>query len=922
MGHGSSVEAPPLEVLRAVAEGQPAAQVAAKRASGYAAAAAGRERGPAAAGAVVVARGPAARPVEDARRARRRDLGLGAGAGDGGAASPPPPASPRGSGSGGAESLSVRYAAGRGGASALRSMVANDVQGPSRPREALRFQKGDTIPLAKATVVAFVGSGAFGDVYRVDVRGRSWAMKAIRLGGAETGERSGSALERRAKLELDLCNEAAVALCVPPHRRVAALRFLTPDPRSPTELLVFSDFVDGATLAVLLSSARADRSDSRGALYKRPRADVVNVAKRLTAQLFAALAHCHGAGVLHCDVKPENVLIDGAAQLRLADFGLAAVAEGTTPWTAGQARAAEPRAELTGCTRTYASPETARLLEALKATRNPLRYGALKRAHPASAATTDLWAAALTCLQIWGGPVGDLEPWDHGRGELGGAALENFLKRPLAPEAVAAWTWEDACGFLDGAAGAAKAREGSPRQKAWAPPRVVDGEGLAQLSTAVVRRVLRACLAAAPRDRPAHGGAVVEMLRGEAADELSDESSDHGDDDDVEPPPPATSEEPSPAAARERAEALETVPSPPDLEGKQCQGRLEAFLHLQQGLVHARGELAAGDGAENAETTAHLWLVESSRVDHWGRRRRIPLPRDVALAVDGAPKGATAALPGGGVFDGAKLELALGGGAPRRLARLPRAASRAGDAAAHAAYAQRMLRDAVRRADGGAVAELVEDEAFPPSRGPRGTLAGGGADALLAAVSRGDAAAVGALVERLGARVDGDPSGAVAPAHVAAGRGDATCSARQRRGSRGVAPAEAGGAPRTPLEHAASRGHDDAVDALLDLGAAPSPGALLLARARGEDEGRREGRARARGARRRVAVAGGRRRGAGRAGGGGGEGGGALGGGEGRPRRANSDGDRFASPWPDIVSLIEEGPKSRRRRSHDEGPAS
>ena len=52
------------------------------------------------------------------------------------------------------------------------------------------------------------------------------------------------------------------------------------------------------------------------------------------------------------------------------------------------------------------------------------------------------------------------------------------------------------------------------------------------------------------------------------------------------------------------------------------------------------------------------------------------------------------------------------------------------------------------------------------------------------------------------------------------------------------------------------------------------------------------------------------------------EGGGALAGGEGRPRRANSDGDRFASPWPDIISLIEEGPKSRRRRSHDEGPAS
>ncbi|KAH8059869.1 hypothetical protein JL720_13677 [Aureococcus anophagefferens] len=886
------------------------------------------------------------------------------------------------SGSGGAESLSVRYAAGRGGASALRSMVANDVQGPSRPREALRFQKGDTIPLAKATVVAFVGSGAFGDVYRVDVRGRSWAMKAIRLGGAETGERS-------------------------------ALR--------------------GA-------------------------------------------AHCHGAGVLHCDVKPENVLIDGAAQLRLADFGLAAVAEGTTPWTAGTARAAEPRAELTGCTRTYASPETARLLEALKATRNPLRYGALKRAHPASAATTDLWAAALTCLQIWGGPVGDLEPWDHGRGELGGAALENFLKRPLAPEAVAAWTWEDACGFLDGAAGAAKAREGSPREKAWAPPRVVDGEGLAQLSTAVrrgasldgdailksclppfeesarvfarrgglrhvaaaklravfrsalapyplpkiVRRVLRACLAAAPRDRPAHGGAVVEMLRGEAADELSDEESDHGDDDDVEPPPPATSEEPSPArrpasgrspaedvvprrvahqpgqhararlrgrvlrrgaallrARRARApravpgdeareagrvlaravrlnaprrvpgplrprrrrraraafsllrlgrllrrvaaaaaaeaaalgrggtvgaalsaravaalgppvsaamgfdglevrgssrtlgsdggdsrvedverrllgsrrlraavagggcvsalalrlflraaaclaadadypsgrrdallavqEALETVPSPPDLEGKQCQGRLEAFLHLQQGLVHARGELAAGDGAEHAETTAHLWLA-----------RRPPCP---AAARSTARSSS---------WRSAAARAAAREAAARGLAR--------GGAASAAAYAQRMLRDAVRRADGAAVAELVEDEAFPPSWAPvwKSTTGAARGDARgrrrrappPAAVSRGDAAAVGALVERLGARVDGDPSGAVAPAHVAAGRGARTAlkgadlGGAARRGRRRAADA---------LEHAASRGHDDAVDALLDLGAAPSPGALLLA---------------------------------------------------------------------------------------------
>ena len=43
MGHGSSVEQPPLEIVNALADGREASAVAAKRASGYAAAARGRE---------------------------------------------------------------------------------------------------------------------------------------------------------------------------------------------------------------------------------------------------------------------------------------------------------------------------------------------------------------------------------------------------------------------------------------------------------------------------------------------------------------------------------------------------------------------------------------------------------------------------------------------------------------------------------------------------------------------------------------------------------------------------------------------------------------------------------------------------------------------------------------------------------------
>ena len=63
-----------------------------------------------------------------------------------------------------------------------------------------------------------------------------------------------------------------------------------------------------------------------GDLFDKIEADVgvgEDVGHFYFAQLVGAIGWCHGKGVAHRDVKPENVLVSGSGDLKLADVGLA-----------------------------------------------------------------------------------------------------------------------------------------------------------------------------------------------------------------------------------------------------------------------------------------------------------------------------------------------------------------------------------------------------------------------------------------------------------------------------------------------------------------------------------------------------------------------------------------------------------------------
>jgi hypothetical protein len=189
---------------------------------------------------------------------------------------------------------------------ALRREIgeARQTSKPAAPRGALSLPTGQLFA-GRFEVLDEIGSGGMGMVYRALDRelGDQVAIKTLRPELLQD-----TSLVERFKSEIRLARTISSKHVVRTHDigERDGVYYLT------------MEYVEGITVRELL--------DTRGRLGTAP---TLAIASQLAQSLVAA----HEQGVIHRDIKPQNLLLDAAGVLKVMDFGVARLAGGSANLT-------------------------------------------------------------------------------------------------------------------------------------------------------------------------------------------------------------------------------------------------------------------------------------------------------------------------------------------------------------------------------------------------------------------------------------------------------------------------------------------------------------------------------------------------------------------------------------------------------------
>ncbi len=141
-----------------------------------------------------------------------------------------------------------------------------------------------------------LGRGGMGAVYRVrhEGTGADYALKVLRTDVGAIEEEDVARFRREGELLARLSGHPGIV-------RVHSSGF------EAGSFYIVMELVAGESLAAMLDCGPVEPRE----------------AARLVAETARAVHHAHGAGVLHRDLKPPNIIVDPSGQPRVLDFGLA-----------------------------------------------------------------------------------------------------------------------------------------------------------------------------------------------------------------------------------------------------------------------------------------------------------------------------------------------------------------------------------------------------------------------------------------------------------------------------------------------------------------------------------------------------------------------------------------------------------------------